>query len=195
MKIKRYCFFGGLLQMQENWLNRMAKEGYRLVKVGKLWYEFEESQAKEYEYRLEFIASKPQKDVQDYVTFLNDLGYRTFFKNINCNYAIGKVRYRPWAEKGAKIATRANTFDKELLIIEKEKDEKPFELFSTWEDKINYYKNMQKPYLTIAVFLLLLGIFSRNYPAVIPSFVALLPVGMYQYQMEKIKKESKIREW
>ncbi len=39
---RQYRFFGGLLNAQEKWLNKMAGNGYRLVRVGKLLYEFEE---------------------------------------------------------------------------------------------------------------------------------------------------------
>ena len=34
-------FFGGLLTVQKNWLNKMAEKGYRLIRTGKLLYEFE----------------------------------------------------------------------------------------------------------------------------------------------------------
>ena len=37
----------------------------------------------------------------------------------------GKVRLRPWAEKGGRIATNATTFNRELLIVEKDNDGKP----------------------------------------------------------------------
>lgn len=194
MKIKRYCFFGSFLQTQENWLNRMAKNGYRLVQVGRLLYEWEECPSSRYEYRVEFIAFRTSKDAKDYVAFLEDLGYRVFFKNINWNYSVGKVKYRPWAEKGAKIATHATTYDKELLIIEKERDGKPFEIFTTWEDKINYYKNLRNPYLTLLLFLLLLGIIAKTYLAFIPAVIAFFPVLLYQYQIEKAKKEARIKE-
>lgn len=46
MNKKFYRFYGGLLNLQENWLNKMAKKGYRLIKVGKLQYEFEETMKK-----------------------------------------------------------------------------------------------------------------------------------------------------
>ena len=47
-------------------------------------------------------------------------------KNINLNYSVGKVRWRPWAEIGGRIATNTTTFNRELLIVEKENDGKPF---------------------------------------------------------------------
>ena len=39
---KKCCrFFGGLLDTQEKWLNKMSGMGYRLVRTGKMPYEFE----------------------------------------------------------------------------------------------------------------------------------------------------------
>ena len=42
MSKKFYRFFGGLLTAQENWLSKMSEKGYRLIRTGKLLYEFEE---------------------------------------------------------------------------------------------------------------------------------------------------------
>ncbi len=39
--MKKYRFFGSLLDTQEKWLNKMASYGFRLVRVNKLLYEFE----------------------------------------------------------------------------------------------------------------------------------------------------------
>lgn len=36
-----YRFFGCFLTLQENWLNKMAAQGYRLAAAGKLAYQFE----------------------------------------------------------------------------------------------------------------------------------------------------------
>ena len=67
------------------------------------------------------------------------MGYSVFYKNINLNYSVGKVRWRPWAEIGGRIATNTTTFNRELLIVEKENDGKPFELHTSYEDRANYY--------------------------------------------------------
>ena len=42
MRKKCYHFFGGLLNAQANWLNKMSEKGYRLIRAGKMLYEFEE---------------------------------------------------------------------------------------------------------------------------------------------------------
>ena len=44
--------------------------------------------------------------------------YKVFYKNINLNYSIGKVRWRPFAGKYGRIATSPGNFNKELLIVE-----------------------------------------------------------------------------
>ena len=36
MSKKYYRFFGGLLTAQENWLNKMSKKGYRLIRTKKM---------------------------------------------------------------------------------------------------------------------------------------------------------------
>ena len=107
--MKKYRYFGGFLTSQEKWLNKMAQKGYRLVRVGKLLYEFESCTPGQYQYAVEFVADKSKKDSQGYKEFLEGCGYKVFYKNINLNYSIGKVRFRPWAEGSGKIATNGTT--------------------------------------------------------------------------------------
>ena len=118
MRKKCYHFFGGLLNAQTNWLNKMSEKGYRLIRAGKMLYEFEECKPNEVKYCVEFIGEKSKENAKDYSLFLEDMGYKVFFKNINLNYSVGKVRWRPWAEKGGRIATNTTTFNRELLIKE-----------------------------------------------------------------------------
>lgn len=42
MNKKCYRYYGGMLVSQANWLNKMSKKGYRLVRTGKMLYEFED---------------------------------------------------------------------------------------------------------------------------------------------------------
>lgn len=89
---KCYRFFGGFLDTQEKWLNKMAHKGYRLINTGKIMYEFEECAPDEYQYCVEFVAHKSYKSEKEYRSFLEELGYKVFYKNANLNYSIGKVR-------------------------------------------------------------------------------------------------------
>lgn len=140
MSKKCYRYFGGLLQKQEKWLNKMAEQGYRLISVDKMLYEFEECNPGHVEYRVEYVGSKAKNDSQEYFQFLEDMGYKVFFKNINLNYSVGKVRYRPWAEKGGRIATDNTTFNKELLIVEREKMINPLNSIHLLKIKFNITK-------------------------------------------------------
>lgn len=56
MSKKCYRFFGGLLTVQKNWLNKMAEKGYRLIRTGKLLYEFEKCKPGQVQYCVEFIG-------------------------------------------------------------------------------------------------------------------------------------------
>ena len=67
MSKKCYRFFGGLLNTQEKWLNKMSEKGYRLVRTGKLLYEFEKCKTDEVTYCVEFIGEKSKESSIDYV--------------------------------------------------------------------------------------------------------------------------------
>ena len=88
---------------------------------------------------------------------------------------------------------------KELLIVEKLNDGKPFELHTSNEDKISYYKNWRNIWLTyFALFALMSLIFLFNPIVSIVlgalGICALIPVIAYQVQIGKIKKQSNIEE-
>lgn len=193
--MKKYYFFGSFLSAQEKWLNKMASRGYRLVRTEKLLYEFEECAPDKYRYRVEFIGEKSKEHAEEYKSFLeNEMGYRVIFKNINLNYSVGKIRYRPWAEKGGRAATKSTTFDRELLIVEKENDEKPFELHTSYEDMISYYKTLQKPWLYMFVLFGILGIAMRTVLFGVFAAVSFVPVLIYQISAAKLKREAAAKE-
>lgn len=194
MRKKCYRFFGGLLRSQTRWLNKMAAKGFRLVRTGKLLYEFEACKPNEYEYCLEFVGGKSEQNAEDYKNFLKDIGYNVFYKNINLNYSVGKVRVRPWAEKGGRIATNSTTFNKELLIVEKVKDGKPFELHTTNEDQIQYMKQLRSPWLSLALIFMLCGILMKSVIFVIIALISILPVVFYQVEISKLEKDARTRE-
>ena len=67
MSKKCYRFFGGLLNAQAKWLNKMSEKGYRLVRTGRVLYEFEECSPDEVTYCVEFIGEKSKENATDYV--------------------------------------------------------------------------------------------------------------------------------
>ena len=195
MSKKCYRFFGGLLNAQAKWLNKMSKKGYRLVRTGRVLYEFEECSPDEVTYCVEFIGEKSKENATDYADFLEDMGYKIFFKNINLNYSVGKVRLRPWAEMGGCIATNATTFNRELLIVEKSNDGKPFELHTSYEDKENYYRNLRNPWLLILLMFAIFAVAKCSVVFGVLALVSLIPVLVYQTQVMQNKREGKTKEW
>ncbi len=160
MSKKYYRFFWGFLKKQENWLNEMADKGYRLVRTGRAWYEFEDCEPRKYRYAVEFVGEKSKRNAKEYASFLEDFGYRVLFKNLNLDYSVRKTVFRPWAEKGGKIATTSGTYSKELLIVEKENDGKPFELHTTEDDIREYKKTVRKPFIFSIVTILIVILIS-----------------------------------
>ncbi len=195
MNKRCYRFFGGLLATQERWLNSMAHKGYRLVQTDRMAYEFASCQPRQYEYRVEFVANQSRESAEDYARFLRECGYRVFFKNINLRYGIGKVQIRPWAERGGRIATSATTLDRELLIVEKEADGKPFELHTTYEDRRKYCLRMMMPWLFLLPVAGVAGAITQNVAWWIFAGVALVGIGIFALEMHKLKKQAATREW
>ena len=195
MSKKCYRYFGGLLNTQAKWLNKMAEKGYRLVRTGKLLYEFEKCKPDEVTYCVEFIGEKSKESSIDYANFLEDIGYKVFFKNINLNYSVGKARWRPWAERGGRIATNATTFNRELLIVEKANDGKPFELHTSYDDKEKYYRNLRNPWLFLLLMFALFAVTKQSIIFGIFALVSIIPGSIYQIQIMKIRKEAKTQSY
>ena len=191
MSKKCYRFFGGLLNAQAKWLNKMSEKGYQLVRTGTLLYEFEKCKPDEVTYCVEFIGEKSKENATDYADFLEDMGYKVFFKNINLNYSVGKVRWRPWAERGGRIATNTTTFNREILIVEKTNDGKPFELHTSYDDKEKYYRNLRNPWLFLLLLFALFAITKHSIVLGIFSLVSAIPSILYQLQIIDVRQKAK----
>lgn len=190
---KRTCrrFFGGMLSAQERWLNRMAAEGWRLVRCGQASYEFEPSEPGAVQYAVEYVAHKSPQGVQDYKAFLEEMGCRVFYKNINWHYSVGKVKLRPWAEKGGRIAARRTTLDKELLIVEKRSNGKPFALHTTLEDRADLYREIVKPWLFFFGIFAGVGLLERMPALAAIGLLALAPALFYGLEAARLSWAAK----
>lgn len=195
MSKKCYRYYGGLLVSQANWLNKMAEKGYRLIRTGKMLYEFEKCTPGQYQYCVEFIGQKSKESAADYAYFLENVGYRVFFKNINLNWNVGKVVVRPWAEQGGRLATNRTTFNRELLIVEKETDDKPFELHTTYEDKANYCRQMRRPWLYLFLVSVVLGILMYTWVWGVFGAISVVRLFMCQIELFRLNKQAKTKEW
>lgn len=56
----------------------MSSKGYRLVRTGKMLYEFEQCDPNEFQYRIDFIGEKSKTGADEYRSFLEDMGYKVF---------------------------------------------------------------------------------------------------------------------
>ncbi len=160
MRKKYYRFFWGFLDKQKKWLNEMSDKGFRLADTGRAWYEFEDCEPKKYRYTVEFVGEKSKRNAKEYASFLEDCGYRVLFKNLNLDYSVAKAVIRPWADKGGRIATTAGSYNKELLIVEKENDGKDFELHTDEEDIKEYKKTVRKPWIFSGIIIISLLLFA-----------------------------------
>ncbi|MFT4145077.1 MAG: DUF2812 domain-containing protein [Mobilitalea sp.] len=149
-----FRYFFDFLDGQMQWLNRMAEQGYRLKKCGRLIYIFDVCSPGEYEYTVEYVGDKGYAEAKKYRQFLEDMSFRTFTKNININYSYGKIKWRPYAKGLGQISTSPGGYNKELLILEKRKDGTPFNLHTDLHDKLNLYRTVKRAYAW-AVFIIL----------------------------------------
>nr|WP_295971250.1 DUF2812 domain-containing protein [uncultured Bacillus sp.] len=202
MTKKFFRYFGGFLSTQEKWLNAMSAKGYRLIKVRKFVYEFEVAEKNQYQYRIEFVAHLSNNCNKEYRDFLNDLGYTIFTKNFNVNYSIGKIRWRPYGKGMGQISNPGN-FNKELLIVEKKNDDKPFELHSTFSDRAEYCKPIRNMWLALSILFITFaiwtyfktGIFSvetLGFSAI--GAILLFPTVLYQKYIMKCTLAAEIEE-
>lgn len=191
---KRYRYFWTLLAAQSRWLNKMADRGLRLSRKEKLLYEFQPCAPGQYRYCVEFVAHLSREKAEDYARFLEDCGYRTWFKNANLDWNVGKVVGRPWAEPGGRLASNATTYNRELLIVEKENDGKPFRLHTALEDQIRYRKAQRRPALFLLAVMTPLAALTRSWPAALFAALALAVLIRHQLALARLKKQGGISE-
>ena len=200
---KHFRFFGGFLDAQQNWLNQMAHKGFRLVGTGKMTYEFEPCAPDEYQYAVEFVAQKSYKRETEYRAFLEDLSYRVFYKNANLNFSIGKVKWRPYGRGMGQIATNPGSYNKELFLVEKKNDGRPFALHTTNADQAAYYKPLRNAWLTITAMLFAFAVWIYLDQGLVTAAMLLLillgllcaiPTIRYQKRISVFSAQSNIEE-
>lgn len=183
-------FFWLFFTSQEQWLNKMSDEGWRLAGTTAGGYEFEACEKGKYRYKVAYIANRSAESAEAYVKSLEECGYHVWFKNANLNYSTGKAEVRPWAEEGGRIATEKTTLHKELLIVEKENDGRKFDLCATFEQRYGSYARLRMwgvIGLAVAVALAVAG------KSIAWGIVAVLPLVwtvLFHLEIGKLKKEA-----
>ncbi|MBR2409336.1 MAG: DUF2812 domain-containing protein [Lachnospiraceae bacterium] len=180
-------FFWLFFTSQEQWLNQMSDEGWRLVGTSISGYEFEECEKGKYRYKVAYIANRSKESAEEYVKALEACGYRVLYKNANLNYSTGKVEYRPWAEEGGRVATEKTTLHKELLIIEKENNETEFSLCATSEQRYESYNRLRLWGIIGLVLALVLAIVGKSIVWGIVAFLPLVWTVLFHMEIGKLK--------
>ena len=205
---KKICkYFFNSIDGQERWLNEMAAKGFKLIKTTRAMYEFQSCNPLEYEYCVEFVADKSYKQLMKYRDFLEEMGFQSFTKNMNMNYSVGKIRFRPWAKGAGMIATSPGSFNKELLILEKKRDGKPFEIHIDLDDLVGHYRNIRNAYFYVDIMIIVLiafgstshyflgpfAIFGKSAIAVLAILFTFLSIK-YSMLIHDYKEKRKINE-
>ena len=188
------AFFGGLIKAQEKWLNKKSAEGWRLVKSGIMTYTFERCEPDEYQYAVDYVGSKAFDEAQEYHDFLESLGYKVLYKNINPTYTLLRVRFRPFKKKPWVPVTNLDAYNRELLIVERKTEEGEFRLHTSGEDIKNYYLELIAPYAFLLVLFGGLGIVTMNIFTGAVAALFLIPIIIYLCEINKVKKMEKTEE-
>ncbi|MDO4661538.1 MAG: DUF2812 domain-containing protein [Tissierellia bacterium] len=199
--MRKIKFFKDPISDIKTWLNDMSDIGYRLVGVRNFIYDFEKSD-KKYYYETQFIGYDPTKENNEYIDMLNQSGKKVYRAPINQgNVNLIKFRLRPLAKGDAKFANTFGGYNKEILIVESEKEE---ELFTDYSDISIQYKKNRDSYLqglvVFAIFLIIsmLDILNIHIIAIVIMsiiFIWLLYLTLKNHQNYiKYNKLSKISE-
>lgn len=149
-------YFFDFINGQERWLNNMSQNGYRLVKCGKLIYEFEKCTPNKYEYAVELVGQMSERKRKEYQDLFEELEYKVFTKNLNINFSFGKIKFRPWGNGWGKITTSPGSYNKELLIIETLKSGSKLEIHTDITDKLLAYQNVINSLLYAVIMMIVL---------------------------------------
>lgn len=167
--MKKIKFFWNPTVDLENWLNTMAKKGYRLKSIHNCIYDFEKTD-KNYRYATQFIGANSATENESYIEMLKEGSGRVYRAPLNQgSLVLGKIRLRPYARESGKIANSFQGYNKEILVVENEGD-KVLELLTNKADLAKQFKDLYNTYLwgfLILLLLFLYGVFKcckRHFP-------------------------------
>ena len=140
---KKYRYFFGILELEKNWLNKIARKGWRLEEVNHHNYQFVGS-AKKINYDIDVLWDKSIDEINEYTDFLHKMGCKTFRDGLNQNLSLGRVKYRAGGNRWGHFDNNRGKLNREILIIEKE-NEVP--IYTSKDDIYQYYKHRSDIYL------------------------------------------------
>ncbi len=165
------------IEDREKYINKIAREGYRLIRSGSFLHTFEKTDL-DYKYAVQYIGYMSNKERKEYLKFLNDMNLNVFSAPINIGkISLGNVRLRPYNLPEGMIATYPGMINKEILIIESD-GAKDVPVFSDRESKTEDIRRRKAPYyylLVVGIILECLGVYkSMDYKYMILGGILLL---------------------
>ncbi|MBE6083384.1 DUF2812 domain-containing protein [Acidilutibacter cellobiosedens] len=211
--IRKFKFFFNPIDGLTKWLNKMSDKGYRLIKVDNTFFYFEECERGKYRYAVDYVANRSYESLNDYERFLKGSNIRYIEKPGSVGkISFGNIRWRPYADKGGKLATSKGMIKKEFLILEKGNDG-PFEIYTNIKDQINALEIMRKPTISMLIFIGVMMIVvnfgsqsgSSFLNAETNKLISLIVLGIaeillvinllrFNLKIRKLKKDSNINE-
>ena len=159
---RKFRVFLSPIEGQEKWLNDRAAESLKLSKVGRFIYEFKKCKPSQYQYTVDYIGNKSNSQRKEYESFLDEVGINYYEKPLNLGqFSVGRVKFRPYANQGGKLATSRGMINRELLILEKENNGKPFTISNNVKDKIDALKERMRPHVYLLVFIIFMELYIK----------------------------------
>lgn len=133
----------------------------KLSGAGRFIYEFKKCKPNQYQYAVDYIGNKSNIQRKEYESFLDDIDINYYEMPLNIwQFSIGRVKFRSYANRGGKIATSSGMINRELLILERENNGKPFNIYSNVKDKIMSLKERRKPHIYLLIFMVLMELYN-----------------------------------
>ena len=128
---------------QEKWLNKMAQRGLRLVSVNYTAYEFETCDPGQYEYHIEVVKGKTKEEILDRQRYLARRGIKSIPKSISNNRTVGNAKAHSIGSGESQVVIVPDLKLPELLILERTKDSKEFEIHADTAVRDKYYQRLR----------------------------------------------------
>ena len=138
------------IEGRQKYINKIAKNGYRLVNSGSILHSFEKTNAN-YRYTVQYIGYMTNKERKEYIEFLNNMNFKVFSAPLNIGkFSLGNVKLRPYNPPKRMIATSPGMINNEILIIESGEG-KEIPIFTDRSSKDEYLKRRKLPYYYLLV--------------------------------------------
>ncbi|MSS78340.1 DUF2812 domain-containing protein [Anaerococcus sp. AGMB00486] len=143
------------IEDRENYLNKMAKQGYELVSSGGLIHKFKKTD-KNKSYIVQYIGYMSNRERREYMKFVENMDMKVLYSPLNLGKrSFGNIKFRLFNPIKSSIATSHGMINREIMILENDTDKK-IEVYSDKNSKIEDLSKRKNPYICLLVLLMIL---------------------------------------